>query len=506
MIHGQVLIFYSLAQAGIVPNIPIGWVAPFVAMLAAIAIMPFVHKHWWEKNYPFVAAGLAALASWPYLSGHAPIGRWVEGMTDYVSFIILLGSLYVISGGIVIKVQRKATPLMNCTLLLMGAVLANLLGTTGASMLLIRPYLRMNRTHLRPYHIVFFIFLISNVGGSLTPVGDPPLFLGYLMGVPFWWVLDHMRWIWGTAVGALLVIFFVIDTFDHRKEARHHEHDGGATVQIVGIHNILLVLAVVAAVFQQGFFDVIDQIHHGAHGMVMVWQLITSREVIMLAAAAISRIVTGKSIYQTNEFSIGPIREVAILFIGIFATMVPATQYMQANAARIPLRTPAHFYFTSGVLSSVLDNAPTYKTLLETRLGEVDPGQIEQARGWLDRMADARNKQIPTEVPQGTVRQALEAIVRYHPDDAAEGKVSDEQLQVAFQIGVPDWNWFVIAISAGSVFWGACTYIGNGPNFMVKSIADASGAVTPGFGEYIWKYTLPVLIPVYLLIWLIFFR
>lgn len=494
------------AASGLVPGISAGWTAPFVLMLACIAIMPFVNKHWWEKYYPVLVVLLAGVASWPYFVGHAPIGRWVEGMSDYVSFIILLGSLFVVSGGIVIKVQRKATPLMNCTLLLMGAVMANLLGTTGASMLLIRPYLRMNRKHLRAYHVVFFIFLVSNVGGSLTPVGDPPLFLGYLMGVPFWWVLDHMRWVWALAVGLLLVIFFVMDTFDHRKEARHHEHDGGATVQVVGIQNILLVLAIVGAVFQQGFFDVLEQMRHGVHGVGILWELASSREVLMVLAAVVSRQVTGKSIYEANEFSFGPIREVAILFVGIFATMVPATQFMQANAPKMPLKTPGHFYFTSGVLSSVLDNAPTYKTLLETRLGEIEPEQLEEARSWLDRMTGSRSKDVPAAVPDGPVREALEATMRYHYDDVVAGKVSQEELEVAFLIGVPWWNWFVVAISAGSVFWGACTYIGNGPNFMVKSIADAAGVKTPGFGEYIWKYTLPILVPVYVLVWAVFFR
>jgi Na+/H+ antiporter NhaD/arsenite permease-like protein len=493
--------------AGVVSGISPAWATPFVVMLAAIALMPFVNKHWWERWYPAVAIALGAVASWPYLFGGAPVGRWVEGMTDYVSFIVLLGALFVVSGGIVIKVQRKATPLMNCTLLLMGAVVANVLGTTGASMLLIRPYLRMNRRHLRPYHVVFFIFIVSNVGGSLTPVGDPPLFLGYLMGVPFWWVLEHMRGPWAVAVGALLVIFFVIDTLDHRKEERHHEHDGGPAVQILGIQNVLLVLAIVGAVFKQGLFEVVEQMRHGeVHGLAAAWGLVSSREVIMVAAAALSRAVTGRGVYEANEFSFGPIREVAILFVGIFATMVPATQYMQANADRMPLKEPGHFYFASGVLSSVLDNAPTYKTLLETRLGEVDPGMLAEARGWLDRMGAERTREIPAGVPEGHVKQALRAMVEYHPDEVAAGKVRDEELEVAFLLGVPAWNWFVVAISAGSVFWGACTYIGNGPNFMVKSIADAAGVRTPGFAAYVWKYTLPVLIPLYLVIWLIFFR
>ncbi len=486
---------------------PIGvwWVTPFVLMLASIAVAPFIHKKWWEKNYPLVVVGLGAIASSYYLFGAGQAHRWLDGMTDYVSFIILLSSLFVVSGGIVIKVQRKATPLANCVLLLIGAVSANFFGTTGASMLLIRPYLRMNRAHLRPYQVVFFIFLVANVGGALTPVGDPPLFLGYLMGVPFWWVLEHMRVVWGVTMGILLLIFFVIDTLDHRKEARHHEHDGGPTVQVTGIHNFLFILAIVGAVFQKGVFETLAHITHEGASAELLAQAVLSREVLMVAAGVVSWLVTAKAIHQANEFHFGPIREVAILFAGIFATMVPAIQYMQANAERMPLKTPGHFYFASGILSSVLDNAPTYKTLLETRLGEVKPAWIGQARRELGRMADARSSEVPLEAPAGPVRSALEAMARYHPDDLQSRTVSDEELRVAFLLGVPEWNWFVVAISAGSVFWGACTYIGNGPNFMVKSIADAAGAKTPGFGQYIYKYTLPILLPVYVLVWALFF-
>lgn len=435
-------------------HIGIGWVTPFVMLLGAIAVMPFVNRHWWERWYPAVAIGLGAVAVWPYLFGGQPVGRFVHTMEEYVSFVVLLGALFVISGGIVIKIRRLATPAMNCVLLLMGAVLANLLGTTGASMLLIRPYLRMNRNHLRPYHVVFFIFVVSNVGGSLTPVGDPPLFLGYLMGVPFWWVLEHMRGPSSIAVGALLAIFFVIDTLDHKKQKRVHEHDGGPTVQVVGIHNVLLVLAVVAAVFLDGVFEHLP----GAFGGNLrdVFGVLKSREVVMVAAAVLSRYVTRRPVYEANEFTFAPIREVAFLFAGIFAAMVPASQYLQENASQLPLKSAGQYYFTSGVLSSVLDNAPTYKTLLETRLATIDPA----------------------------------------------GDMSALQTLLAH----PDLSQFLLAISAGSVFWGACTYIGNGPNFMVKSIADSAGLRTPSFGQYVWKYTIPVLIPVYILIWAVYFR
>jgi len=491
-----------LAEA--IPNISFLWTLPFIAMLLAIATAPFIHKHWWEKNYPYVVALLGIIASSYYFFGHGPVHRWVDGMEEYVSFIILLAALFKISGGIVIKVTRKATPMVNVVLLLTGAVIANLFGTTGAAMLLIRPYLRMNRKHLRPYHVVFFIFIVANCGGSLTPVGDPPLFLGYLMGVPFWWVIEHLRFIWTFAVGVLLVLFFIIDTIDHRSAERHHDDDPGPAVQIIGIHNFLFILVVVAAVFQPGFFELLDQMRHSGSALTLV-KMLVSREVLMLAAAVASRLLTPHTIYEHNEFGFGPIREVAILFAGIFATMIPAIQFMQANANDLPLKTPGHFYYASGVLSSVLDNAPTYKTFLDTRLGAVSPQDLESAREYLRAMTAARSLDIPPELPRGNVRSAVEAMVKYHGGDVLAGTISEEELRVAFLLGVPAWNAFVIAISVGSVFWGACTYIGNGPNLMVKSIADAAGVHTPGFFMYIFKYTLPILIPLYVAVWAIFF-
>ncbi len=196
------------------------WSIPFIVLLLAIALMPFVHRHWWERWYPLVAIALALIPSCYYWFYAPSKERWVVAMEDYVGFIILLGSLFVISGGIVIHLNRAATPLMNCAILLFGAIIANIFGTTGASMLLIRPYLRMNKAHLRPFHVVFFIFIVSNCGGLLTPIGDPPLFLGYLKGVPFWWVLRECRWAWLFAVGALLAVFFIIDSIDHGRAPR----------------------------------------------------------------------------------------------------------------------------------------------------------------------------------------------------------------------------------------------------------------------------------------------
>ncbi|HSI32123.1 MAG: sodium:proton antiporter [Phycisphaerae bacterium] len=487
-------------------GVPLVWVLPFALLLACIALMPFVHKHGWERHYPKVATGLAAIVAGYYFFVRKDPGPWLAEMREYVSFIVLLTALYVVSGGIAIRINRRATPLANTVFLLIGAVLANLFGTTGASMLLIRPWLRMNRGHLRPYHVVFFIFVVSNVGGSLTPVGDPPLFLGYLKGVPFWWVAEHMRQLWLLVVGALLAVFYVIDSLDHRRAGRVHEGDAGPQVHLLGVHNFLFIGAVVWAVFRPGTFDAAADLWNLGVTGGRVADLILSREVLMVAATVASRAVTARAIYQANEFTYGPMREVAILFVGVFSTMVPALQWIEHNADRLGVRTPGQTYFASGTLSSVLDNAPTYLTFLQARIGRLDPGQVEEVRRVVAQNAGRDPAAFDRSgLTSERTRGAVEALLRYHPESLRDGTITREQADVALLIGSPDWALFVLAISAGSVFWGACTYIGNGPNFMVKAIADAHGAPTPGFVRYVVQYTLPVLIPIYVLVWWVFF-
>jgi Na+/H+ antiporter NhaD/arsenite permease-like protein len=426
-------------------------------------------------------------------------------MGEYVSFIILLASLFVVSGGISIHVGRRATPTANVVLLLVGAVFANVFGTTGAAMLLIRPFLRMNRGHLKPYHIVFFIFIVANVGGVLTPIGDPPLFLGYLSGVPFWWTFSKLQGAWALGVGILLAVFFIWDTLDHRKQDREHhgEHVGG-TVRILGIHNFALIGLIILGVFRPGIVEATQELAHGARSLRASLDLIFSREVLMVAAAILSWKLTPRHVHHSNEFTFAPIKEVAILFFGIFATMVPAIEFLQANARHLPLNTAGKYYFASGALSSVLDNAPTYKTFLEVKLAGVDSDHLHRARSTLAEMARLRSLEL-----QGThheqVRAALAAIVQHYPDQVLAGTMGEERVRLGFLLGTPTLSLFIVAISVGSVFWGACTYIGNGPNLMVKSIADAAGCKTPSFGGYIVKYVLPILIPTYLLVWLIFF-
>lgn len=431
------------------------WGAPFVLLLACIALMPFIRRHWWEHHYPKVVIALAVIpAAYYWLIARRP-GPWIEYMEEYAGFIIFLGSLYIVSGGILIHVGRRATPTANVTLLLIGSLLANIVGTTGASMLLIRPFLRMNRDAIRPYHVVFFIFTVSNVGGGLTPIGDPPLFLGYLQGVPFWWVFERCRLIWAFTLGLLLAVFFVIDKLDHGKSPRRSEDDPGPAVHILGVHNFLLIGLLLFAIFRPGFFHITHDIGRDGFTWPLLGQLLSNRELLMIIAIVLSRRLTGRDIYERNAFTFGPIREVAILFLGIFSTMVPALEYLRANAERFALRTPGQFYFTSGTLSSLLDNAPTYLTFLELKLGMLN-------------------------------------------------KAGAGDLQ--FLVSDPRASLFLVAISMGSVFFGACTYIGNGPNFMVKSIAESAGAPTPSFLTYVVKYTLPVLVPIYVLVWWLFLR
>jgi len=484
-------------------SISLLWSIPFVALLLTIALAPLINRHWWEKWYPAVAVALGLVPSCYYWLAAPSAAAWLKSMEEYVSFIILLAALFVVSGGILIHVSRKATPAANTAVLLTGAIIANIFGTTGASMLLIRPYLRMNRGHIRAYHVVFFIFIVSNCGGALTPIGDPPLYLGYLNGVPFWWVLKHCYQPWLLAVGLLLTLFFLLDTMHHRRAARHEPTGVGRAVTIRGAHNLLFICAVLLAVFQPGLFETLHALH--AHGLsaARLWHAAISREVLMTAAAAAAWLLTPREIYRTNEFTWAPIREVAVLFVGIFAAMTPALQWLDANARRLPLTTPGRYYFATGTLSAFLDNAPTYLTFLESELASLDRAKIEQAKAALKLMSERRTLDVG-EQPDPEVRAAIAALTHYHPDHVRDGTLTDRQVQLAFLLDDPRRSLYLVAISLGAVFFGACTYIGNGPNFMVKSIADSAGVAMPTFLGYLAKYTLPILVPICLLVWRVF--
>ena len=469
----------------IVPN---PWmILPFGILLATIALAPLLAANWWARHYPKVAYALGAITLVYYLFGLQAYDRVLHAAAEYVSFIALIGSLFVVSGGIHIGVKGEATPLVNVLFLLTGSILANLLGTTGASMLLIRPWIRMNKYRVTGHHIAFFIFIVSNVGGCLTPIGDPPLFMGYLKGVPFWWVAQHCWPMWAVGIGALLAIFFVVDSLNYRRAPRPIREKGTAHEQwrFDGLSNVMFLAIILAAVFinQPPFL----------------------REGLMLIAAAASYFTTRKTVHEANHFNFHPIQEVAILFIGIFATMMPALDWLEVKSASLGHPPAAFFYWSSGVLSSVLDNVPTYLSFLKAIFGSCINGEVVQQVQHLIQNHGADLASV-TGAHAEQVRQTFAALQTYQATALAAGAVDREHIEVAFLIGNPAFNNFLLALSVGAVFFGANTYIGNGPNFMVKSIADQQKVHTPTFLGFIFRYTLPYLLPVLLLVWWLFFR
>jgi Na+/H+ antiporter NhaD/arsenite permease-like protein len=464
-------------------------ILPFGALLTAIALAPLFFADSWGRHYPKVALALATVTVGYYLlalpaPAHVKVG---ETAREYFSFIALIGSLFVVSGGVHIHVKGKATPQANVLFLLVGAIVANLLGTTGASMLLIRPWIRLNKGRITAHHIVFFIFIVSNVGGCLTPIGDPPLFLGYLNGVPFWWVAAKCWPIWLAGVGTLLAMFYAVDR-RHYRQAEQSDHSQSAEPssnwRFDGLSNLIFLGLILGAVFinRPPFL----------------------REAVMIGAALGSWFTTKKTIHEANLFHWNPLKEVAILFIGIFATMMPALDWLEGNARRLHHAPPDLFYWSSGALSSVLDNAPTYLTFLSAAIGKFVPGeaihQIEQALAYGP--SDPANLSGPHAEP---MRNTLAALRRYHPGEFASGKITREEIKICYLLGNLSLQQFIIAISVGSVFFGANTYIGNGPNFMVKSIADHQHVHTPAFMAYVFKFTLPFMVPMLALVWLLFF-
>jgi Na+/H+ antiporter NhaD/arsenite permease-like protein len=465
-------------------------IAPFVVLLAVIALAPLLAPDWWLRHYPKVAFGLGAITLSYYLFGLHAHHRVLEVAHEYVSFIALIGSLFVVSGGIHIAIKGEATPQENTVFLLIGAVIANLLGTTGASMVLIRPWIRMNKYRITTHHIVFFIFIVSNVGGCLTPIGDPPLFLGYLKGIPFWWVAEHCWPMWAFGVGALLAIFYVVDLRNYRrapKEVRQELAEPCDVWRFEGLGNLVFLAILIGAVFIR-------------HPLFL-------REVIMVAVAAGSYFTTRKSIHEANHFNFHPIREVTILFVGIFATMIPALDWLQLNAGKVMGEHTAAgwFYWGSGTLSSVLDNAPTYLSFLSAIFGTfIDADIIGQVRHLVE--THGADLAAVTGPHAEEIKQTFLALQKYHPADLAAQTVTLDEIEICFLLGNLKYNAYVLAVSIGAVFFGAATYIGNGPNFMVKSIAHHQKVHTPTFLGFIFKYTLPFLLPVLLLTWWVFFR
>jgi len=406
------------------PDIPYLAVVPFVLILLGIAVLPLVAHQWWESNRNrLIFTAIITVPTVGYLLTLDP-HMLLHAGEEYFSFIFLLGSLYIISGGIVLRGELKSSPFVNAGLLAAGSVLASIIGTTGASMLLIRPYLRANRVREYTRHLpIFFIFTVSNAGGLLTPLGDPPLFLGFLRGVPFTWTLK-LAPEWLFVNGLIILIFFVLDYRIFSNAGAEPEYER-KKLSLAGAHNFLFLAGVVAS----------------AGLLPLGW-----RELGMGVATVLSLVTTKKSLKEENGFTYHPIEEVAILFAGIFITMQPALGLLGLHGPEMGLSSPTAFYWITGVLSSFLDNAPTYVTFF-------------------------------------TVAQS----------------VGGENLVAA--TGVPEA--ILVAISLAAVFMGANTYIGNGPNFMVKSICDEAGFTTPSFfGYMVWS--VGILGPIWFLVSIIF--
>lgn len=410
-------------------------VLPFIFLLFSIALMPFIAPKFWHKNYHVVSLGLAFITTLYYIF---MTKGWniLHSLEEYVMFISLLTALFVISGGILIEIKGLATPLRNTILLAIGGVIANIIGTTGASMLLIRPFIKTNKIRITSFHIVFFIFIVSNVGGALTPIGDPPLFLGFLKGIPFFWVIDKIFFKWLFTLSILLVLFFIFDYMNFKKQpavVKEREQKTKEKVKITGSYNFLFLAAVIISVF--------------------ITEPLFLREGIMLLSAFLSYKFTNKEIHRRNHFDFFPIKEVAWLFIGIFITMTPALELLGSHSKDLGINSPSDFFWVTGILSGFLDNAPTYLTLLTAAMG----------------------------IQGLNINQASNVLIFIGKHQA-----------------------HVVAISISAVFFGALTYIGNGPNFMVKSIADHQKVKTPSFFGFMLRYSIPILIPLYILIWWLF--
>ena len=423
-------------------------VIPFAIMLLTIAIAPLVAEHLWEKNRnKLIFTAVISVVSIAILVSHG-LGQNVvhSVLGEYIPFVMLLLSLFVVTGGIHISGDITATPLVNTVILGMGFMFASVMGTTGAAMLLIRPLLLINQQRVYRVHtVLFFIALVANCGGLLTPLGDPPLFLLYLKGADFMW-FSTMFPQWLTTGVLLLGIYMVVDRYFYAKEpadAKLRDLTEHEPIKIQGTRNLLYLGMIILAVL---FINRKYVPEMAAHDAPIYIQFL--REIVLGAVILLSLFTTRKEVRKANHFTWEPISEVAILFVGIFITMTPAMLYLEANATSLGLTEPWQFYYSTGVLSSFLDNAPTA-------------------------------------VAFHTLANGLYAVDG--PDFVAS--IPAVLLQ---------------AISLGAVFFGAMTYIGNGPNFMVKAIAEQEGVKMPSFFGYMFKFTLVVLLPVYVIVQLIF--
>ncbi|NNF98370.1 MAG: sodium:proton antiporter [Desulfobacteraceae bacterium] len=458
-------------------SLPLWSCIPFACMLLSIALFPLIFPDFWHHHFGKISAFWALSLGLPFLFAFKGVALYEIIhiiLADYVPFIILLWSLYTVSGGILLRGSLTGTPVVNVIMLTIGTILASWMGTTGAAMLMIRPFLRANSHRKnRTFMVVFFIFLVANVGGSLTPLGDPPLFLGFLHGVSFFWTFNlfpHMLFV--TII--LLGMYFIMDTYYYRKEKADHlqqidevkaaasnpgkdpQTNTTASLKLEGTYNFLFLAGVVGAVLMSGVVDWGEINTFGVHRAIQDWV----RDGLLILMGILSLAVTPRLLREDNDFTWFPIIEVAYLFIGIFITMIPCLLILKAGSQGAlailidAVKEPRHYFWVTGTLSSFLDNAPTYLTFFNTALGSFYPGMPE-----------------------------AEAV----PQLMGEGSI------------------YLKAISAGAVFFGACSYIGNAPNFMVRSISEEAGTPMPSFFGYILKFSIIFLLPPFILVTIVFF-
>jgi len=429
-------------------SMPLWAIIPFVLMLLCIALGPLFFENWWEKNKNKLLVSLIlGIPVAGYLIAQGLTGDLKHQMLfEYVPFIILLGALFVITGGIHLKGDIQAKPWINTSFLGIGAILASFMGTTGAAMLLIRPVIRTNNARKFKVHtILFFIAIVANAGGLLTPLGDPPLFMLYLKGAEFTWFF-HMLPEWAFVNAVLLLLYFIADSYYYKKEPLENIKFDKTNVEPLGLKgniNFLFLAGVVASVafLNEHYLPIMAESDWA--GFI--------REGSIVSMAVLSLLFTKKPIREANKFSWGPILEVAFLFFGIFITMIPALEYLKTNAHDLGINSNAQYYYATGSLSAFLDNTPTALAFHQLALGMNDGSVVEGVR---------------------------------------------------YVAGVDEM--ILTAICLGAVLFGAMTYIGNGPNFMVKAIAEESKIKMPSFFGYMIKFSLIVLLPVYILVQLIF--
>lgn len=427
-------------------NIPLLSLLPFVLILLAIAILPLFWNHRWEQNKnKLIIAGILSLPIILFLIMNGLSHRLLETLFfDYIPFIVLLGSLFIITGGIHLSGDIEAKPLINLTFLSIGTILASIMGTTGAAMLLIRPIIQTNKQREFKVHtILFFIAIVANCGGLLTPIGDPPLFMLYLRGVPFTWFLKLLpEWLFVN--GLLLFVYFIVDSYYYKKEKRINIVLDKIKIRSIKLKGKLNFVWLVGVVLSIAFLNeqYINIIHRNEYYKFI-------REVVIISMAVFSLIFTQKKLRKLNNFSWAPIEEVAYIFFGIFITMIPCLLYLETNAKSFGINSAFQFFYATGALSGILDNTPTAVTFYSL----------------------------------------------------AHGLGIQSSIMVA---GIP--YDLLKAISLGAVFFGSITYIGNAPNFMVKAIAEDNNIKMPDFFSYFWKFSLLILLPIFILVQLIFVK